>query len=556
MRKLRVGILDLVTNGPTRALYPRLMNANMASIMPQVLAVWCERLGHDVRLVVYTGFEDLAAELPDDMDVLMVGAFSETAQLAYAIGHMYRKQGAVTVLGGPHARCYPEDARQYFDYVLGFTDEALVADVLAACAADRPAGSRPRGGATRDGVASGGPAAGARPLGVHLSALRQPAGLPGVRERWPHIAATLKKAPALKIVPMLASLGCPYTCAFCIDSTVEHQPFGPEQMRDDLTFLLTQMKRPRVAWHDPNFAVRFDETMDAIEAAVPPGRVDFIAESSLSLLAESRMPRLRKNGFQALLPGVESWFSLGNKSRTGKAEGLDKVRQVADHVNMVMRYVPYLQANFVLGLDTDEGDEPFELTKRFVDLAPGAFPGYSLLSAFGRAAPLNLELQRAGRVLPFPHHFLNNNLAMNVRPKNYQWAPFYDRVVDLVKYSFSKRAVVRRFRANSGAIPSTMNVVRALSSEGTGRRHYYAAVRGLLDTDASVRGYFEQEHTTLPAFYADRVKRDLGPLWDELPPGALTHDPTAYLKAETERAGADLGAPVLPTPRRRVQPAA
>ena len=131
MRKLRVGILDLVTNGPTRALSARVMNANMASIMPQVLAVWCERLGHDVRLVVYTGFEDLAAELPDDMDVLMVGAFSETAQLAYAVSNMYRKRGAVTVLGGPHARCYPEDARQYFDYVIGFSDEALVGDVLA-----------------------------------------------------------------------------------------------------------------------------------------------------------------------------------------------------------------------------------------------------------------------------------------------------------------------------------------------------------------------------------------------------------------------------------------
>ena len=51
-----------------------------------------------------------------------------------------------------------------------------------------------------------------------------------------------------------------------------------------------------------------------------------------------------------------------------------------------------------------------------MDLSPGAFPGYSLLSAFGMAAPLNLELQRAGRVLPFPHHFLNNHHAMNVRP--------------------------------------------------------------------------------------------------------------------------------------------
>ena len=33
------------------------------------------------------------------------------------------RRGAVTVLGGPHARCYPEDAQKYYDYVLGFTEQ-------------------------------------------------------------------------------------------------------------------------------------------------------------------------------------------------------------------------------------------------------------------------------------------------------------------------------------------------------------------------------------------------------------------------------------------------
>src|SRR6185436_17435249 len=126
----------------------------------------------------------------------------------------------------------------------------------------------------------------------------------------------------------------------------------------------------------------------------------------------------------------------------------EKVRQVADHVNMILRYIPYIQTNFVLGLDTDEGAEPFELTKRFVDLAPGAFPGYSLLSAFGNAAPLNLEYQRDDRILPFPFHFLNNNQAMNVKPKNYSWTDFYSHVIDLVKYTYSWRAIFNRGRAN------------------------------------------------------------------------------------------------------------
>jgi hypothetical protein len=508
MRRLRVGILDLVTNGPASALYARLMNANLASIMPQALGVWCEAAGHEVQLVCYTGFEDLATVLPAQMDLLFVGAFSEAAQLAYAISHLYRQRGTVTAIGGPHARCYPEDARRYFDYVFGFTDETLVREVLGECAPHRP-------------------------LGVQVGAARQATSLPGVRERWPFVAATLAKAPTFKLVPMLASLGCPYTCSFCIDSTVSYRPFPTDVLRDDLRFLLTKFRRPRVGWHDPNFGVRFDETLGAIEEAVPPGRIDFLAESSLSLLSEERLPRLARNGFKALLPGVESWFSLGNKSRTGRAAGMDKVRQVAEHVNLVMRHVPYVQTNFVLGLDTDEGDEPFELTKRFLDLAPGAFPGFSLLSAFGRAAPLNLELQRAGRVLPFPHHFLNNNLAMNVRPKNYEWPAFYDHVVDLTAYAFSRRAIWRRLAANREPIPRAMNVVRAISSEGAGRLRYYRTVRGLLDTDPSVRRFFEGESTALPAFYGARVQRDLGPFWAHLPDGALMHDANAYLATES-----------------------
>ena len=79
MGKLKVGIIDLVTKGPTRALYARVMNANLASIMPQVVAVWCEAEGHDVTFVCYTGFENLVEELPAIVDLVFIGAFTEAA---------------------------------------------------------------------------------------------------------------------------------------------------------------------------------------------------------------------------------------------------------------------------------------------------------------------------------------------------------------------------------------------------------------------------------------------------------------------------------------------
>jgi hypothetical protein len=225
---------------------------------------------------------------------------------------------------------------------------------------------------------------------------------------------------------------------------------------------------------------------------------------------------------------------------------MEKVEKISDQVNQLLEHIPYVQTNFVLGLDVDEGEEPFELTKRFLDRTPGAFPGYSLLSAFGRAAPLNLELQDDGRVLPFPFHFLNNNHAMNVRPKNYGWPEFYDRVIDLTAYSFSPRSIARRAAGTRLGFATVMNTVRAVSSEGYGRLRYFRELRRRLDTDRPLRDFFEGETTEVPAFYVERVRRDLGPFWDWLPEGALRHDPNAFLKEAGMEA---TNGPGVPEPR-------
>jgi hypothetical protein len=509
-RRLRIGIIDLVSKKPNRKLFARIMNANFASIMPQVVGVWCEEEGHDVTYICYTGKEDLMRELPQNADIVFIGAFTESALTAYALSSFLQSRGAVTVLGGPHARCYPEDAIKYFDYVTGFTDKNIIREILYDCSPHRT-------------------------LGIHLTAHNQPLSLPGVKERWKFIEPTLMKAPLIKLVPMLGSLGCPYTCSFCIDSTVAYQPLDFDTMKEDLSFLLTKFKRPLVGWHDPNFGIRFNEYMDAIEEAIPENSIDFIAESSLSLLSEPHVKRLKRNGFGAMLPGIESWFDLGNKSKTGSMVGSDKVKHVAEQINMILKYIPYVQTNFVLGLDADKGEEPFELTKKFIDMTPGAFPGYSLLSAFGQAAPVNLEYQRLNRVVPFPFHFLDNNQAMNVSPKNYSWQEFYTRIISLGEYTFSWGAIIKRLIATKAFIPRWMNVVRAISSEGFGRVAYNKKILSHLNSDSKFRDYFEQETTELPQFYIHIIKNELGPLWHWLPEGAIFHDQNSYLKTTTER---------------------
>ena len=511
MKKLRVGIIDLVTKAPSTSLWARVMHPNLTSIMPQVIGAWCEQDGHDVKFVCYTGFEDLINEIPDDVDLVFIGAYSHTAQLAYALSNLFQSRGAITAIGGPHARGFPDDASKYFDYVFGFTDKTVIRDVLEDCSPHRP-------------------------FGLQVAAEKQPLELPGVKERWNFIEPTLKKAPMLKMVPMIGSLGCPYTCSFCTDSVIPYQQLEFDVIKEDLRFLLTKFERPRVSWHDPNFGVRFDECIDAIEEAVPPGSIDYYGESSLSLLSEPRLKRLKRIGFKVMMPGIESWFDMGNKSKTGRSVGMEKARMVSDHINLVMSYIPYLQANFVHGLDVDDGPEPFEATKLFVDLAPGAYPAYCLLSAFGESAPLNLEYQRENRVLPFPFHFLNTQEAMNVKPKNYSWSQFFEHMIDLNKYTFSWRSIVRRYKGMQPTNWRWMNVLRARSNQGVGRIKYYSEIRRRLDADRPFRAFFEQETTQLPRFFLDKIRVDLGPFWEWLPKGALHYDHNAFLHSQTEKA--------------------
>ena len=115
--------------------------------------------------------------------------------------------------------------------------------------------------------------------------------------------------------------------------------------------------------------------------------------------------------------------------------------------------------------------------------------------------------------------------------KDYSWPGFYEHVIDLVKYTYSWRAILKRYKATQAMIPRWMNVVRAISSEGFGRIKYHSEVRRRLDTDRQFRRYFEQETTELPRFYMDLARKDLGHLWECLPKGALHHDPNAYLKS-------------------------
>jgi radical SAM superfamily enzyme YgiQ (UPF0313 family) len=483
---MKVGIIDILAppaRKPAELAYRLLMTKQFASITPQAISVWCRRLGHETHYATYYGVGDPYRKLPNDLDVVFISCYTQVSHLAYALAKLYRRAGVRTVLGGPHAKAFPVDSLRFFDLVVGECDAELVADILA----------------------------GQFDPGTRISSGRPFEDVPTVEERMPEIrrSAFFWKRGRLRLsaVPMLASMGCPYRCDFCIDWSSTYRPLSTEQLATDLRYISTNMPGMLIVFHDPNFAVKFDQVFDVLEAQPPDRRPPYIIESSLTVLRGDRPQRLKQTNCAMVAPGVESWTDYSNKAGMGRRGGVEKVDRVAEHFSQLAENVPYLQANFMFGLDTDEGDEPIELTKRFIDRTPFVWPTINIPVPFG-GTPLHDALTADGRILsamPFAFYYAPY-LVTTI--KNYDPVTYYEKLVELYAHAASPEMLRRRLDA------TTHRAIGYVQRARTGGfRADIASFRGILDllrTDPQFLAFHENRTNTLPQFYRHAGDRMLG----------------------------------------------
>ena len=481
---MNVGVIELIAytvppewHGRGVALAMRKM---LYSVMPQVVAAWVRRRGHRTHYATYYGQADPVRLLPDDLDLVFVSATTQASGLAYALARYYRWRGVRTVLGGPHAKCFPADALRFFDIVVGECDEALIDDILA----DRFA----------------------PPLFVSG---RRPAALPGVAERFADIVAAGFRPGrrfGYNVAAVLGSLGCPYTCEFCTEWNARYRPLPADDLAADLKFVHARDPAAVVAFHDPNFAVRFDQTMDVIESATPrPNR--YVLECSLSVLRADRLARLRKTCCLYVAPGVESWFDYGNKSLSGGRQGRAKLDYVVDKFKSLRGAVKGLQANFLFGSDEDRGAEPAGLTIEFARRLPFVWPNVNVPTPYG-GTPLFDRYRAEGRILA------GMPLACYCAPylvttlKHYDPVAFYRHLVRIQTAITSWPALARRVASPAPFVVRLAHAVQTLSFADQARETW--AILRNLESDRGFRAFHDGDRVPVPEFYHHQFERRLG----------------------------------------------
>ncbi len=482
---MRIGILDILTlpaSHPADTGYHLLITKQFASITPQAIAVWCRRRGHDTFYAIYYGVGDPHRLLPSDLDILFVACYTQASALAYALARLYGQAGVRTVIGGPHAKAFPVDCLRFFDLVVKECDEPLIADILA----------------------------GHFDPGSLISSRQPFADVPTVEERLPEIRRSAffwgKRPLVLSTIPMLASMGCPYQCNFCIDWNNPYRALPRDRLLADLRYLAQHWPGVYLVFHDPNFAVKFDQMFDVLESLPPDARPPYMMESSLSILRHQRVQRLQTTNCVLVAPGVESWTDYANKAGGGRQSGEEKVQRVVEHFQLLAAHVPYLQANFIFGLDSDQGDAPVALTKQFMDQTPFVWPALNIPVPFG-GTPLYDELLGGGRILaamPFSFYYAP---YLVTTLKHYDPVSYYEKLIELFSHAVAPSMLQRRLGSTRRWKVKLVHRARTASTRAS-LSSYWSILR-MLRTDAQFRAFHEGRSSVLPEFYHQMYERML-----------------------------------------------
>jgi hypothetical protein len=482
----KVGVVELLAyTVSSEWLLLRLVNKTkrqMYSIMPQVVSVWCRELGHDVEYATYYGQCDPLALLPDDLDVVFISASTQASALAYALAKIFRSRGATTVIGGPHAKCFPEDSSRFFDVTVTSCDRGLIEDIVAG---------------RIDGPAI-------------VGAERPPTSFPTIEERLPEIETAAfhhGRATKTSVISLFSSVGCPYSCNFCTDWNSSYVPAPTEQLIEDLQFVSHHFPDAMLGFQDPNFGVRFDQTMAALRTVPRRQRNRYLMQCSLSILNEERMKALKETRCWYIAPGIESWSDYGNKMKMKKVKGQSRVVEIAEKFATLRSYCGGLQANFIFALDIDSDEQPFQLTREFIEQVPFVWPNLNIVTPYG-GTPVYDAFAREERIFPCMPLALYCSPYLTFVLKNYEPVEFYNHLIELLDASTSLKVTAQRLVSKDHPVLKLGRVAQTSAV-----RHDIREMRTIRDEirqNPQMQAFHSGRSMALPDFYQRHLNQRLG----------------------------------------------
>ena len=403
-----IGILELTALPATTLagkMWTRVFAPRYASVMPQAVSVWLRQAGHQVHYAVYSGSGSPLGLLPRGLDVLFIVTTSRTVGIAEAVGRAAGPSTTVVVCGA-----YPSSNLR--DILNLWSDVAVVS-----C----------NRGAILDLVEG-------RPRKYQFS-INEPFDIndmPSLADREPEVRSTFSRLVPrrFQVVPLLHSVGCPNRCSFCAERDRDYKRIRSTRIFGDLYAANKLFPYSVVAWHDPNWGLGRNAFLPALET-LPHRTNRYMIELELRHVEPSLLKRLSRVGVAFVAVGIESWTQFHGKAGLKAGSPAGKMRSVVAKLRTIRKFIPYVQANFIVGFD-DDTPETWELLKTAIAQTPWCQWNVNPLYPFP-GTQVHADLEYEDRLLDLPPEFMTDPFLCYT-PKGTTASEFYERLLDLHKH--------------------------------------------------------------------------------------------------------------------------
>jgi len=388
-----------------------LKRTNKGLMMPQLALYILQGLtppGHNVKIIEE---EVESINLDEDCDLVGISCMTANSTRAYELSTEFRKRGKTVVLGGVHPTILPDEALQYSDSVVIGEAEGVWETVLNDFCSN-----------------------------TLQKTYHNPE--PDLGKYVPKDFKRILKKRLFKLIPIMTTRGCPYSCDFCCVSNL----FGKKIRHIPIENVVRDIQ----ASGSKNFMFLDDNIIGhpryakELFTALIPLKIKWVGQASVSLLVKDQelMDLAAKSGCKALFFGLESVSETQLKLMH---KAIKDIGMLEAALKKIKKMGILIHASMVFGFDNDT-KEVFEETVNFLIKNKVSTVSFNILTPYPGTKTYE-DLKRENRLLTSDWKYYDHNTVV-FRPPN--MTPFelqLGKIKARLKF-YSISSVLRRLNGN------------------------------------------------------------------------------------------------------------
>ncbi len=306
-----------------------------------ILGTLAKQRGWDVE-IVYEEMQKIDFSRFESSDLVGISTITSTAPRAYMLADKTREMGIPVIMGGPHVTFQTEEALEHADFVIRGEGEKALMAFFDAWEDKTGYETVPNLSFKKNGNIVH------NPLVPYTSELDQ-LPFPDLVE----LHYNPKRLAGYRTIPILASRGCPFDCAFCSVTSMFGKQYRFRSTQNIIEELrLYNDKKNIVFFYDDNFAANPKRTKELLHAMIEENfKFKWTTQVRADVAKDLELVRLmKKAGCHTLYIGFESVNPESLKEMKKK----QTVEEITRAVKVLRRHKIHIHGMFVYGFDEDD----------------------------------------------------------------------------------------------------------------------------------------------------------------------------------------------------------